>query len=40
MNILQKVHAWEKSGSQVIGKNGSRPMRFQYSLTTNISPVD
>ena len=23
INILQKLHAWEKSGSQVIAKNGS-----------------
>ena len=30
INILQKLHAWEKSDSQVIAKNGSRPMRFQY----------
>ena len=28
INILQKLHAWEKSGSQVIAKNGSWPMRF------------
>ena len=28
INILQKLHAWEKSGSQVIAKNGSRPVRF------------
>ena len=32
VNILQKLHAWEKSGSQVIAKNGSQPVRFQYSL--------
>ena len=30
INILQKRHAWEKSGSQVVTKNGSRPVRFQY----------
>ena len=36
LNILRKLHAWEKSGSQVIAKNGSWPMRFQYSLTFNI----
>ena len=29
INILQKLHALEKSGSQVIGKNGSWPIRFQ-----------
>ena len=28
LNILRKLHAWEKSGSQVIAKNGSWPMRF------------
>ena len=28
INILQKLHAWEKSGSQVIAKNGPWPMRF------------
>ena len=39
-NILQKLHAWEKSGSQVTAKNVSRPMRFQYSLIVNISLVD
>ena len=36
INILQKLYAWEKSSSQVIAKNGSRPMRFQYSLVVNI----
>ena len=40
INILQKLHAWEKSGSQVIAKNGFWPMRFQYSLTVNISQID
>ena len=40
INILQKLHAWEKSVSQVIAKNGSRPMRFQYSLIINISLID
>ena len=40
INILRKLHAWEKSGSQVIAKNGSRPMRFQYSLIVNISLID
>ena len=40
INILQKLHAWEKSGSQVIAKNGSWPMRFQYSLIVNISLID
>ena len=40
VNILQKLHTWEKSGSQVIAKNGSRPMRFQYSLIVNISLID
>ena len=38
INILRKLHAWEKSGSiaKIIVKNGSRPMRFQYSLIVNI----
>ena len=40
INILQKLHAWEKSGSQVIVENGSWPMRFQYSLIVNISLID
>ena len=40
INILWKLHAWEKSGSQVIAKNCSRPMRFQYSLIVNISLID
>ena len=40
INILQKLHAWEKSGSQVISKNGSQPTRFQYSLIGNISLID
>ena len=39
VNILQKLYAWEKSGSQVIAKNGSCPMRFQYSLIVNISVI-
>ena len=41
INILQKLHTWEKSSSQVIiAKNGLRPMRFQYSLIINISLTD
>ena len=36
INILQKLHAWEKSSSQVKDKNGSQPMRFQYSLIISI----
>ena len=40
VNILQKLHAWEKSSSQVIAKNGFWPMRFQYSLIVNISQID
>ena len=31
-NILQKLRAWKKSGSQVMAKSGSQPKRFQYSL--------
>ena len=40
INILQKLHAWEKSVSEIIAKNGSRPMRFQYSLIVNIKLID
>ena len=40
INNLQKLHAWEKSGSQVIVENGSWPMSFQYSLIVNISLID
>ena len=40
INILQKLRAWEKSGSQVIAKNGSWQMRFHYSLIVNISLID
>ena len=40
VNILQKLPAWEKSGSQVIGKNGSQPMKFQYSVVVNISLME
>ena len=40
INNLRKLHAWEKSGSQVISKNCSRPVRFQYSLIINISLID
>ena len=40
VNILQKLHPWEKSGSQVKAKNYSLAMRFQYSLIVNISLID
>ena len=40
INILQKLQAWGKSGSQVIARNCSWPMRFQYSLIANISLID
>ena len=40
INILRKLHAWEKSGSQVIVKNDSQPLRFQYSFIVNISLID
>ena len=40
INILWKLYAWEKSGSQVIAKNDSQPMRFQYSLIVNISLIE
>ena len=36
INILQKLHAWEKCGSQVVVKDVSQPMGFQYSVI-NIS---
>ena len=37
INIPRKLHAWERSGSQVIAKNVSR---FQYSLIVDISLID
>ena len=37
INVLRKLHAWEKFGSQDIAKNVSQPMRFQFSLIVNIS---
>ena len=40
INVLQKLHAWEKSGSQVVAKNVSWSMRFQYSLIVDISLID
>ena len=40
INILRKLHAWEISGSQVIAKDCSQPIRFQYSLIDNISLID
>ena len=40
ISILRKLHTWEKSGSQVIAKNGSWPVKFQYFLIVNISPID
>ena len=40
IHILQKLHALEKCVSQVIAKNGSWPMRFQYSLIINILLID
>ena len=40
-NILQRLYTLQKSGSQVImAKNGTQPMRFQYSLIVNISLID
>ena len=35
IHILQKLHALEKCGSQVIAKNGSQPMRFNHQYFTN-----
>ena len=40
IDILWKLDDSEKSGSQVTARNGSRPMRFQYSLIVNISLID
>ena len=40
IKILRKLHACKKSGSQVIVKNGSWSVRFQYSLIVNISVID
>ena len=40
ISILRKLHAWEKSVSQVIAKNDSQPMRFQYSLIVQISLIE
>ena len=40
INILWKLHAWEKLGSEFVIKNPSWPMRFQYSLIVNISLID
>ena len=37
IKVLQKLHAWEKSGSQVTAKNGSHPMRFQYPFNRQYS---
>ena len=31
INILRKLHTWEKSSFQVKTKKGSQPMSFQYS---------
>ena len=36
INILRKLHAREKSSSQVKDKNGSKQMRFQYPLIISI----
>ena len=38
INILQKLHAWEKSVFQGTAKIGSQPMRFY--LIVNISLID
>ena len=37
INILQKLHAWEKSGSQVKAKKGFQP---DYSLIVHIPLID
>ena len=36
INILRKLHTWEKSVSQAIAKNDSRLMRFKNSLIANM----
>ena len=39
--ILQKLDTWEKSGSQVIAKNGSQPFfNHQYFISRLISDFD
>ena len=38
--FLWFINIVQKSGSQVITKNCSRSMRFQYSLVINISLID
>ena len=40
INVLQNLHAGEKSGSQVMTQNDSQPMRFQHSLIVNFSSID
>ena len=40
INILRKLHAWQKAGSPVIAKNGCQPMRFQVSSMVNVSLID
>ena len=40
INILQKLHAYDKSSPQVKDKNGSQQMRFQYFLIISISLID
>ena len=39
INILRKLHAWEKSSPQVKDKNVCVPVRFQY-LVISISLID
>ena len=39
--ILQKLHTWEKYGSQVVAKNGSQPFfNHQYFISRLISDFD
>ena len=40
IDILRKLHAREKSSSQVKDKNGSGRIRFQYSLVISILLID
>ena len=40
IDILRKLHAWGKFVSEVIAKNASRPVRFQYSVIVIIWLID
>ena len=38
-NIYQKLHAWEKSGSQVMAKNGSVFFNRQYFINRYLTLI-